>query len=33
MSIFKLIVCLETHYIGMVKHGFQHTTLVSSNVW
>jgi len=25
--------CLETHYIWIVKHWFQHTALVSSNVW
>jgi len=25
--------CLEAHYICMVKHEFQHTALVSFNVW
>jgi len=25
--------CLEAHYICMVKHEFQHTTLVSLNIW
>jgi len=25
--------CLEAHYISMVKHEFQHTALVSLNIW
>jgi len=25
--------CLEAHYICMVKHAFQDTALVSFNVW
>jgi len=33
MSIFKFIMCLKAHYICMVKHEFQHTALVSFNVW
>jgi len=33
MSIFRLIMCLEAHYICMVRHEFQHTALVSFNVW
>jgi len=27
MSIFRFIMCLEAHYICMVKHEFQHTAL------
>jgi len=31
---FRLIMCLVVaHYIGMVRHEFQHTALVSFNVW
>jgi len=33
MSIFGFIVCLEAQYICMVKHEFQHTGLLSLNVW
>ena len=33
MSIFSLFKCLEAHYICMVRHDFQHTALVSFNVW
>jgi len=29
MSIFSFVMCLEAHYICMVKHEFQHTGLVS----
>jgi len=25
--------CLEEHYILMVKHEFQHTAVISLNVW
>jgi len=25
--------CVEAHYIWMVRHEFQHTELVSLNVW
>jgi len=32
MSIFRFIMCLEAHYICMVKHEFQHTAMVSFNV-
>jgi len=32
MRIFKFIMCLEAHYICMVKHEFQYTALVSLNV-
>jgi len=33
MSIFKLIMCLEAHYICMVKHECQHTALASFYIW
>jgi len=33
MSILRFDMCLEAHYICMLKHGFQHTALVSFNVW
>jgi len=29
MSIFRFGMCLEAHYICMVKHELQHTALVS----
>jgi len=29
MTIFRFIMCLEAHYICMVKHEFQDTALVS----
>jgi len=33
MSIFRFIMYLEAHHICMVKHEFEHTALVSFNVW
>jgi len=33
MSIFRSILYLEAHDIFMVSHEFQHTALVSFNVW
>jgi len=33
MSIFWFAMCLEVHYICMIKHEFQHTALVSLNIW
>jgi len=33
MSIFRFIMCLEEHYILMVKHEFQHSAVISLNVW
>jgi len=33
MSIFIFFMGLETHYICMVKNEFQHTALVSFNIW
>jgi len=33
MRIFRFIVCLEAHNICVVKHRFQHTALVSFNIW
>jgi len=33
MSILSLFKCLEAHYSCMVRHDFQHTALVSFNVW
>jgi len=33
MSIFRFIMCLEAHYICMIKHELQQTALVSFNVW
>jgi len=33
MSIYRFVMCLEAHYICMVKHEYQHTALVSFNIW
>jgi len=33
MSIFRFVMCLEANYICMVKDEFQHTALVSLNIW
>jgi len=33
MSNFGFIMCLEAHCICMVKYEFQHTALVSLNIW
>jgi len=33
MSIFRFIVCLEAHYICMVKHELQDAALVLFNDW
>jgi len=32
MSVFRFIMCLEAHYIFMVKHEFQHAALVLFNI-
>jgi len=31
-SIFRFVMCLEAHYICMVKHGFEHNALVPFNI-
>jgi len=30
---FRFIMCVEAHLIGMLKHEFQHTALVLFNIW